>query len=370
MTPNEGLRSGVVSRLKPLTIQGASRDDVIVGPALQDGHEDSDFGGTISNAFVIQSSNVTIRNLTIDGDADGGLAGTQNFRSAIITDSGLGSFGGINLNQLSIRNIFRIGVNFGAGASGSVNSNTFANNSSDLFLGGLAGAISSLSGNSFTGNNWYIQNHSTLNINATGNTFDAASNFQVEDKVLHKMDDGALGLVSWVVNNLYVTDAGTDHSIQHAIDIASSGDTVNVNAGSYTGGLTVNKSALLLGYGAGAIHPYLALASCRAMAGERGFETTPPHELEEHYRQAVRDGQVAAASLVEPWISVAQKWGLRLLVESHSTRSEAAGDDLDGPTLARMFRAQARAVELLEKDALRDSGRSRQSQRAGSGPGS
>src|SRR5256712_7467797 len=66
--------------------------------------------------------------------------------------------------------------------------------------------------------------------------------------------------------------------------------------------------------------------------------------------EAVRDGKVAAASLMEPWISVAQKWGLRILIESHSTRSEAAGDDLDGPTLQRMFRAQARAVELIEKD--------------------
>jgi hypothetical protein len=66
--------------------------------------------------------------------------------------------------------------------------------------------------------------------------------------------------------------------------------------------------------------------------------------------EAVRDGEVAAASIMEPWISVAQKWGLRILIESHSTRSEAAGDDLDGATLAKMFRAQARAVELLEKD--------------------
>src|SRR5205823_11947980 len=39
--------------------------------------------------------------------------------------------------------------------------------------------------------------------------------------------------------------------------------------------------------------------------------------------EAVRDGKVAAASLMEPWISVAQKWGLRVLIESHSTRSEA-----------------------------------------------
>jgi NitT/TauT family transport system substrate-binding protein len=65
---------------------------------------------------------------------------------------------------------------------------------------------------------------------------------------------------------------------------------------------------------------------------------------------ALREGKVAAVSLMEPWISVAQKMKLRILIESHSTRSEAAGDDLDGPTLAKMFRAQARAVELLEKD--------------------
>src|SRR5438477_1915296 len=66
--------------------------------------------------------------------------------------------------------------------------------------------------------------------------------------------------------------------------------------------------------------------------------------------EAVRDGKVAAASLTEPWISVAQKWGMRILIESHSTRAEAAGDDLDAQTLQKMFRAQARAVEKIETD--------------------
>jgi NitT/TauT family transport system substrate-binding protein len=66
--------------------------------------------------------------------------------------------------------------------------------------------------------------------------------------------------------------------------------------------------------------------------------------------EALRQGRVTAASLMEPWISVAQKQGLRILIESHSTRSEAASDDLDGATLAAMFRAQARAVKVLEKD--------------------
>jgi len=66
--------------------------------------------------------------------------------------------------------------------------------------------------------------------------------------------------------------------------------------------------------------------------------------------EALKQGKVAAVSLMEPWISVAQKMGLRILIESHSTRSEAASDELDGKTLAAMFRAQARAVKELEKD--------------------
>jgi NitT/TauT family transport system substrate-binding protein len=66
--------------------------------------------------------------------------------------------------------------------------------------------------------------------------------------------------------------------------------------------------------------------------------------------EALREGKVQAISLMEPWISYAQKLGLRILVESHSTRSEAAGDDVDAETLRKMFRAQARACEVLEKD--------------------
>jgi NitT/TauT family transport system substrate-binding protein len=69
--------------------------------------------------------------------------------------------------------------------------------------------------------------------------------------------------------------------------------------------------------------------------------------------ETLRRGEVAAASLMEPWISVAEKQGLRVLMESHSTRSEAAGDELDGPTLAKMFRAEARAAEAIDKNPER-----------------
>ena len=66
--------------------------------------------------------------------------------------------------------------------------------------------------------------------------------------------------------------------------------------------------------------------------------------------EALRRGEVAAASVMEPWISVAHKQGFRILMESRSTRSEAAGDELDGPTLAAMFRAEARAADRLNQE--------------------
>lgn len=65
--------------------------------------------------------------------------------------------------------------------------------------------------------------------------------------------------------------------------------------------------------------------------------------------EALERGEVAAASLMEPWISVAEKRGLRVIMESHSTRSEAAGDELDGPTLRKMFLAEAEAAQAIEK---------------------
>jgi len=63
--------------------------------------------------------------------------------------------------------------------------------------------------------------------------------------------------------------------------------------------------------------------------------------------EAVVKGEVAAANLSEPWISVAEKQGCRVIMESHSTRSEAAHDELDGPTLAAMFRAEGAAADMI-----------------------
>jgi NitT/TauT family transport system substrate-binding protein len=66
--------------------------------------------------------------------------------------------------------------------------------------------------------------------------------------------------------------------------------------------------------------------------------------------EALGKGEVEAASLMDPWISVAEKRGHRVLIESHSARSEAAGEELDGPTLRKMFNAEAQAAAAIEKN--------------------
>ncbi len=52
----------------------------------------------------------------------------------------------------------------------------------------------------------------------------------------------------------------------------------------------IHHLGCLLGYGAGAVHPYLALASSRALVGERGFENLSSVELEANYRKAANKG--------------------------------------------------------------------------------
>src|SRR2546426_4775808 len=82
------------------------------------------------------------------------------------------------------------------------------------------------------------------------------------------------------------------------------------------------------------------------------IKTTFAGTMKERIEALVR-GEVAAISLMEPWISVAETRGLRVLMESHSTRSEAAGDELDGPTLRKMFEAEAEAAKAIDKNPER-----------------
>ena len=90
----------------PMTITGESQAQVTLNPAsgLTDSHADSSFGGTALNAFVVQSSGVTIEHLSINGGSG------ENFRDGIITDYRAGAYGSLTVNDVTMANIFRKGV--------------------------------------------------------------------------------------------------------------------------------------------------------------------------------------------------------------------------------------------------------------------
>lgn len=66
--------------------------------------------------------------------------------------------------------------------------------------------------------------------------------------------------------------------------------------------------------------------------------------------EALRDGVVDAAALMEPWITVAEKLGYVPVAEAHYIGSEIAGPDVDPETFAAINRAVSKAVRKINAD--------------------
>lgn len=141
---------------KALTIQGQSQTGVTIAPAGVDDHTDSDFGGSYQHGFIVQASGVTIQNLTLDGNANTTLPGDHNYRAGILTDYLSGSFGGLTVQNTTIKNTFRRGIELSSSGSGHL----LVNNIIDSVTNPLGTAVgveldgssATLSQNTFTNN--------------------------------------------------------------------------------------------------------------------------------------------------------------------------------------------------------------------------
>ena len=209
----------------------------------------------------------------------------------IMTDMGTGvRVGGINasatLSNNSITGNSGVGVDVLAGASVTIGSGSFqhldvgirvagsaaisgvnfnsgVDNDIDIQLLAGVGTVSLGAGNLFGGDTYFIDNQSNLSFDLTSytatnfeglNPATLSDDYRIEDKMHHRLDTDLLatvGLITWVAGNVYVTDGGTDHSIQRGIQAASVNDTVNVEAGTYGESVDLNKKVTLLGAGSG-----------------------------------------------------------------------------------------------------------------------
>jgi NitT/TauT family transport system substrate-binding protein len=62
------------------------------------------------------------------------------------------------------------------------------------------------------------------------------------------------------------------------------------------------------------------------------------------------NGEVDAALVMEPWITLSEKLGCKILCECHYLGAENASDDMDPETLAAINRAVERVIDMLNAD--------------------
>ena len=98
--------------------------------------------------------------------------------------------------------------------------------------------------------------------------------FELEDKILHRVDVGSLGFVSVKPNQVYVTPISffapytSTASVQRGIDTAGAhSNTVHVQAGTYTGALTIAKDIDVVGYGLPTLQPGAAAPDFVSISG-------------------------------------------------------------------------------------------------------
>lgn len=91
----------------------------------------------------------------------------------------------------------------------------------------------------------------------SGPTGTLAQNFTIEDKIVHKIDNGALGFVTvndghtYVTNNSFIAPMTMAPKVQRGVDAASPGWTEHIQAGTYQDNVIVNKAVTITGEGSG-----------------------------------------------------------------------------------------------------------------------
>ncbi|HQJ50547.1 MAG TPA: right-handed parallel beta-helix repeat-containing protein [Anaerolineae bacterium] len=100
-----------------MTVQGESRTGVVIVPAAEDANVDNAFGSSAQNGFIIKAHNVTITNLTLDGQGNLDLTrGKNNYRAGIVSadasypGGGGGSWNNLHVDAVTIKYPYRRGI--------------------------------------------------------------------------------------------------------------------------------------------------------------------------------------------------------------------------------------------------------------------
>ncbi len=217
----------------------------------------------ISNTAATPFTNLTFSNNNVTNHGRGAyFYNTSNSTVTGNTFTGTGRYGvGLfGINGTPANSSISISANtFSPGGTGGAGIEIVDDSSAAAYSGTLV-----LGGNTFTtsGSDNSIRNLSASPVTATSETFNTvlastatlAQQFTIVDTIVDGVDVPGFGLVRTKAGNVYVTTNsfstanGTNAAaIQRGVNVATSGDTVNVAAGTFAGAVTINKDLTLDG---------------------------------------------------------------------------------------------------------------------------
>ncbi|WP_332677523.1 two-partner secretion domain-containing protein, partial [Brevundimonas sp.] len=235
---------------------------------LQTGH------GLAVDATAGNTTNLLVSNVLFDNwnknaiDAVTGQGATNNGGTINLTIQG-STFTGRGATGTIAQNGVVLWERGGGVVNGTINNSTFSNieytgsnaTASGLLVYGSPNGQTSVHGTSFSGVQTYLAlDGGTLNeLNATGNVFDGvaadtatlAQLFAIEDRISHGVDLAGAGLIRIKAGQVFVTTGAGSGAINRGLALASTGNTVNVAAGTYADTVQISRGVTLAGAGIG-----------------------------------------------------------------------------------------------------------------------
>ena len=239
---------------KGVNIVGAGQGVTIVKPAFSDPNCGGAGGGSLcpgsSNIMLVQADNVSISNMTLDGDNTSLTSSVVrngadiDARNGIITDHNTGVYNNLVVNNVEVKNIYLRGMYASTGGTFTFSNNTVTNVAGD---GGSIAMFNFGGAGSFTGNTVSLANDGIASNHSKGTTY-TGNIITLCSSGIHTDNNGSSGGVADLISGNTVSNGAVNSygiftfapylNVTVQENTLTNLDVALASAGSYTPGVT------------------------------------------------------------------------------------------------------------------------------------